>query len=139
MQPNRSPHGARADAGFTLVEIMVVVVILGLLATLVVPNVLSSAAEAREEKAFTDCNAIHSAAVQYSLRNRGKVPTIEDLTTPDDTGNAYIEMEIEDPWGNEYVLRPLEARGKFEVISMGEDQMEDTEDDIRYPKPTEDR
>ena len=86
----------------------------------------------RITEARRGCNVSHSAAVQFSLRNRGRVPTLEDLVTPDATGRAYL-TKSEDPWGNDYVIRPLEARGKFEVLSAGPDGKLDTADDVRYP------
>ena len=129
-------HRVRAqEAGFTLVEIMVVVVILGLLATMVVPNLVNAGEEARLKKALTDCNQIHSAATQYVVKN-GRIPTVEDLTAPDDTGNPYIEggEPPQDPWNHPYIIRKLEGRLRFEVLSSGPDEQEDSEDDIVYPK-----
>ena len=116
------------DAGFTLVEIMVVIVILGLLATLVVPNVIGMSDEAKVTKAQTDVKSIYESAKLFRVKN-GKVPTMEDLTTPDDKGQAYVENIGSDPWDHEYVIRETE-RGKFEVISMGPDGSDGTEDDI---------
>ncbi|MGE3171290.1 MAG: type II secretion system protein GspG [Planctomycetota bacterium] len=146
MNPNRTPGSrteaplapvsgpvpprrvADADAGFTLVEIMVVIVILGLLATLVVPNVIGMSDEAKVQKAQTDCKSIHEQATWYRTKN-GRNPSMEDLTTPDDKGHAFIESDITDPWDNEYIIRDIE-NGKFEVISWGPDGTEGTEDDI---------
>ena len=114
--------------GFTLIEIMVVIVILGLLATLVVPNVIGMSDEARIQKAQTDVTAIANAAKIYRSRN-ARVPTMEDLTTPDEKGFAYLEDVGQDPWDNDYIIREIEGRN-FEVISMGPDGSEGTEDDI---------
>lgn len=137
MQTPTPARNRRQERGFTLVEIMVVVVIIGLLAGLVIPNVIGSAETARLEKAASDCSAIYGAATRYAVMN-SKVPTMEDLITPDNTGNAYIEMEPLDPWENEYQIREKDGRLKFEVVSAGPDGYEDTEDDIVHPKRKDD-
>lgn len=126
--PSARCHRPVREDGFTLVEIMVVIVILGLLATLVVPNVIGMSDEAKVTKAQTDVKSIYESAKLFRVKN-GKVPTMEDLTTPDDKGQAYVENIGSDPWDHEYVIRETE-RGKFEVISMGPDGSEGTEDDI---------
>jgi general secretion pathway protein G len=125
----------RRERGFTLVEIMVVVVIIGLLATLVVPNVIGYGEQARVDKARADTNSIASAIRIYTTRN-SKIPTWDDLLEPDSTGNPYIEggQPQKDPWDHEYEIRQLEGRLRFEVISFGPDGQEDTEDDIVYPQ-----
>jgi general secretion pathway protein G len=127
-EPNRIRRCPPDQGGFTLIEIMVVIVILGLLATLVVPNVLSMGEDAKKEKARTDVVSIASVAKLYKLNNN-KVPTIEDLNTADAKGKTYLENLVKDPWDHDYVIRELE-RGNFEVISFGPDGNEGTEDDI---------
>ena len=126
MPATRNP--AHHQSGFTLVEIMVVIVILGLLATLVVPEVLGMGEEAKIKKAQSDVMAIFNQAKLYKLTN-SRTPTLEELTTPDDKGKTYIENLTQDPWDHDYVIRDTEA-GKFEVFSMGPDGSEGTEDDI---------
>lgn len=121
-------QATRREDGFTLIEIMVVVVILGLLATLVVPNVLELGETAKIKKAESDVNAIYQQAKLFKLTNN-KSPTMEDLTTPDQKGKTYIENNTKDPWDHDYVIRERE-RGKFEVISWGPDGNEGSEDDI---------
>lgn len=121
---------AARQSGFTLVEIMVVIVILGLLATLVVPNVMGMSEDAKVTKAQTDVKAIYDAAQLFKMKN-SKIPTVEELQTPDDKGQSYLDdsYETKDPWGQDYVIRETD-RGKFEVLSMGPDGSEGTEDDI---------
>lgn len=119
---------ARAQRGFTLIEIMVVIVILGLLATLVVPNVLSMSDEAKVQKAQTDVKSLFEAAKLFRIQNN-KTPTLEELTQPDQKGKTYIEASTKDPWDHDYVIRETE-HNKFEVISVGPDGSEGTEDDI---------
>lgn len=118
--------------GFTLVEIMVVIVILGLLATIVVPNVLKHVGTSAEETARQSVGQIHAAVKLYYL-DKQTIPSLEDLITPDDKGQAYLEGFTEvpiDPWGNPYEIRRGEHRGTWEVLSIGPDTLPDTEDDI---------
>jgi general secretion pathway protein G len=125
------------QGGFTLIEIMVVIVILGLLATLVVPNVLGMSEEAKKEKARTDVHNIADAVKMYKIRNNKTPNSIDELTQPDSKGKAFLENVPKDPWDHEYVIHDLE-RGDFEVISFGPDGNEGTEDDISS-KPTKDK
>ena len=120
----------RAEAGFTLVEIMVVVVILGLLATLVVQNVIGAGDTARETKAKADVRAIADAVRRYRTQT-GKLPdSLETLATKDERGRSELEELPKDPWDHDYILREGDRPTEFEVISMGPDGSENTEDDI---------
>lgn len=130
-------HNSRTrnrDAGFTLIEIMVVILILGLLATVVGPAVLGQSETAKIEKAKSDVLKIHETAELFSIQNKGRVPTMEELVTPDSrTGDTYLRGYTtvpRDPWDNEYRIVAGERRGKFEVQSNGPDGQEGTEDDI---------
>ena len=117
-----------AEAGFTLVEIMVVVVILGLLATLVVQNVIGAGDTAREKKAMADVRAIADAVRMYRVNN-GKLPDSLEVLTQSDRGRPLLEELPKDPWDHDYMLRDGD-RGEWEVISMGPDGSDNTEDDI---------
>ena len=108
-RPRRAAMGR--SAGFTLIEIMVVVVILGLLAGLVVPNVVHSAHTARCTKAATDCATIAAAARQF-LVEKGRLPALEELVRREH-GRSYLEKIPADPWGTDYVLRAGPERGGF--------------------------
>lgn len=127
-----SPTRSRArQQGFTLVEIMVVVVIIGLLATLVVPNVLQMGEEAKIKKAQADVTAIANAIkTGMTLGTIRELPTMEQLVTPNEKGIALIETARNDPWDNEYEIRPGETRLRFEVISAGPNGTMGDEDDI---------
>ncbi|MHC5066027.1 MAG: type II secretion system major pseudopilin GspG [Planctomycetota bacterium] len=122
----------RLQRGFTLVEIMVVIVILGLLVAIVAPNVLGSQSEAELGIAKTTIKSLEDQVKQYAIFNR-RIPTMEDLLEEDEKGRTYLEGYTEppdDPWGNAYEIRELEGRLKFEVISYGPDGEPDTEDDL---------
>jgi len=121
-----SSYEARSRrAGFTLAEMMVVIVIIGLLATLVVPNVLQKFATASRGKAKADLTQLESALTEYNLANGGKWPdSLEALVTPDVNGYRYIkDTKIpKDPWGNEYMYDPPEpGRPDVRVYSYGKD------------------
>jgi general secretion pathway protein G len=115
----------RDQRGFTLIEIMVVVVIMGLLATLVTVNLLENADKARRVKARADIKAIENALELYKLDN-GSYPTtqmgLKALTEPGEGRGAYIKGGMrEDPWGNPYVYLSPGSHGEFDVISYGPD------------------
>jgi len=123
--------------GFTLVEIMVVVVIIGMLAALVAPSMLGQQAEAQIEKAKTDLVSIHGVIEMYALRNNRIPDSIDELIVEDESGMTYLEgyeEAPEDPWGNAYEIRVLEGYRKFEVISWGQDGEPDTDDDLSSMK-----
>ena len=128
-----SHHSSSACAnqrGFTLVEIMVVIVILGLLATLVVPNIMGASDEAKETKAKTDCAMIAGSVRSYYVKNSRLPETLEELATKDDRGRSVLEELPVDPWNTPYELIPGDTRRDFEVISCGPDLSQGTEDDI---------
>lgn len=128
-----SLHSAPASAtqrGFTLVEIMVVIVILGLLATLVVPNIMGASDEAKETKAMTDCKMIAGSVRTYYVRNSRLPDTLEELATKDERGRSEILELPVDPWNTPYELVQGDTSRDFEVVSCGPDTQLGTEDDI---------
>ncbi|HEX7406203.1 MAG TPA: type II secretion system major pseudopilin GspG [Candidatus Binatia bacterium] len=101
----------RARAGFTLIEIMVVVFILGLLVTLVAPKIIGRTDEARRTKALADIKGIEEAMNLFKLDN-GFYPTTDQglqalVTRPSNARNysadGYLDKLPIDPWGNPYV------------------------------------
>ena len=109
--------------GFTLAELMVVIVIIGLLATLVVPNVVRKLFVANKTKAKADITAIARAIDDYAVENNGRYPeSLEVLVTPDANGFTFLNKETVpvDPWGHEFVYEPG-GGSKFNVISYGKD------------------
>jgi general secretion pathway protein G len=101
----------RAGAGFTLIEIMVVVFILGLLVTLVAPKIIGRTDEARRTKALADVKGIEEALHLFKLDN-GFYPTTDQglqalVTRPSNARNyspdGYLDKLPIDPWGNPYV------------------------------------
>ncbi len=125
----------KKDLGFTLVELMVVVVILGLLATLVAKNVIPYIFKSTVTVAKMDIKNIAEAVDLYRANNQGKLPeSLEELVQPDENGQTYLKDMTEvpkDPWGNEYQLEEdPERKGGYIIRSFGPDKEPETDDDI---------
>jgi general secretion pathway protein G len=131
----------KKQSAFSLMEVMVVIAILGLLASLILPNVLGSADQANRQKARTDIISLENAVAQYRLDN-GTFPTTEQgLEALTDEPNidprprnyrrgGYIQRLPSDPWGNEYLLLSPGEFGDFDIFSAGPDGQTGTDDDI---------
>lgn len=111
----------RKQRGFTLIEIMVVVVIIGMLATLILPKVLGRQDEAFIAKAKSDIRAISSSIKLYKLDNF-KYPTgLNELVTGGSKGRGYLDKVPKDPWGKEYQYAYPGSNLEFDVWSLGAD------------------
>jgi general secretion pathway protein G len=131
-----SPDGRlHRAAGFTLIEVMVVVVILGILAAVVVPRVMSRPDEARVVKAQQDLRAIGAALDLYKLDNF-RYPSTEQglealVSRPQglDPGakwraEGYLPALPKDPWGAPYkYLQPGQRGGPYDLYSLGADSV----------------
>lgn len=128
--------------GFSLIELMVVIVILGLLATFLLPKIINRPDEARITKAKSDIKSIESALKLYKLDN-GIYPTTEQglqalITKPETEPipknwkkGGYLDTNSlpKDPWGNNYIYRsPGENERDYEIISLGADGKEGGQD-----------
>ena len=117
-----------AKAGFTLVELLVVVAILGILGTIAVQNVVGHIAKTRVTAAEQGVQSLHEACTTYYIQNK-KMPTSLDQLTEGDEPILESDKGLYDPWDNRY---EMEVKGKKVVIkSAGEDGQMGTEDDIR--------
>jgi len=106
-----------------LIEIMVVVLIIGMLATLVGPNVMRALGKSNITKCKADIKALETACSMYKMEN-GRFPeSIDILAEPDDSGESFIEgnMMPIDPWGNEYFYNPPSGGQSLEIGSYGAD------------------
>ena len=120
----------RLHAGFTLIELMVVLVIIGVLAALIVPNVLDRADDARVTAARTDVNNLVQALKLYKLDNQ-RYPTAQQglqalLTRPQTNPvppnwKPYLEKLPNDPWARQYQYLNPGIKGEIDVMSFGAD------------------
>jgi general secretion pathway protein G len=131
------------NKGFTLIEILVVIVILGLLATFLVPKIISRPDEARVIKAKSDIRAFETGLKMYRLDN-GMYPTTDQGLQalieqpeidpiPKNWNGPYLDIEVlpKDPWGNDYIYRSpgeyiegTQRERDYEIISLGADGQE---------------
>lgn len=123
----------RQNKGFTLIEIMVVVVIIGLLSTLVGPRIWSMLFAGKTKIAKTKCKELWDDCHVWKLNKRAYPSTLEEMEAPLTKGdeNNFINL-TDDPWGSPYFLE-TEGR-KIIVWSPGPDGQQGTEDDISYPE-----
>lgn len=132
MTPPAQGRRPKGEDGFTLLELMVVIVILGLLATVVMINVLPSQDRAMREKARADVAVLEQAIEAYRLDNLA-FPTTEQglkalVSPPAGLARAdryreggYIRRLPQDPWGNPYQYALPGEHGRFDVYSFGAD------------------
>jgi general secretion pathway protein G len=120
----------QTSRGFTLIELMVVLVIIGLLAALIVPNVLDRADDARVTAAKTDVGNIMQALKLYKLDNQRYPSSDQGLTalvTKPTVGvipvnwKVYLEKLPKDPWGSPYQYANPGVKGEIDVFSFGAD------------------
>ncbi|WP_286270366.1 type II secretion system major pseudopilin GspG [Thalassotalea hakodatensis] len=128
-------------SGFTLLEVMIVLVIIGIIASMVVPNLMGSQDTARSQKAVIDIGSLESALALYRSQNYDyptteqglealvEQTTIEPVPRRFQEG-GYIKRLPQDPWGNDYQLLNPGEHGKMDVFSMGPDGEAATDDDI---------
>ena len=124
------PVRRATQAGFTLIELMVVLVIIGVLAALIVPNVLDRAEDARATAARTDVNNLMQALKLYKLDNQ-RYPTTEQglqalLVKPTTmpvppNWKPYLDKLPEDPWHHPYQYLNPGVKGEIDVMSFGAD------------------
>lgn len=118
--------------GFSLIEILVVLVIMGLLVSVVAPTVLNSADDARVQKAQADFKAIETALKIYRLDNyvyptteQGLVALIEPSTLEPEPRSfkegGYLQEMPMDPWGREYLYMYPGENGDVDIFSYGAD------------------
>jgi len=118
--------------GFTLIELMIVVVILGILATTIMPKILSKPDKARVEKARFEIRQIMTALALFKTEN-GRFPTTSEglqalVSNPDPSGlpgydpEAYLDKVPLDPWKHNYIyISPGVNSKDFDLISYGKD------------------
>lgn len=131
----------KKHSGFSLLEVMVVLVIIGIIASMIVPNLMGSQDTAREQKAVIDIGSLETALGMYRSQNYNYPTTEQGLEALVEQTNiepvprrfpegGYIKRLPQDPWGNDYQLLNPGEHGNMDIFSMGPDGEAGTDDDI---------
>jgi general secretion pathway protein G len=136
MDPNIAER--KSEKGFTLIELIVVVVILALLAAVVGPKIAGKLSQSKEKIAKIQISQLEGA-LQYFSFEIGRYPTtaeglealVRDPGTADSWKGPYLDKELpKDPWQKPYIYRCPGTHGDFDLLSVGPDGIEGTDDDI---------
>ena len=139
-------RGRGRDAGVTLIEMMIVLVIIGIVAALIVPNVIGRPDQARVAVANADLRTIAASLEMYRLDNRTyptgtqglqalRAAPVEPPLPVNWVEGGYLPNVPSDPWGNGYLYQVPGTGGPFDLISLGADGVpggEGVDSDIRY-------
>lgn len=143
------PSPDATQRGFTLLEIMVVIVILGVLASLVIPSLMGNKDRADRQKAVSDLVTLENALDMYKLDN-GRYPTSDQglkalVKAPQQAplarnyrSDGYIRRLPQDPWGNAYQLVSPGTHAAVDIFSPGPDGAPFTADDVTSWQPADD-
>ena len=128
----------RNKKGFTLIELMLVVIILGILVAMVVPRLVGRGEQARSQAALADIRSNMALALDLYELDNGKYPEkLEDLLKDPGESKApnwrgpYLKRKPMDPWGKEYNYKlPGQHSGDYDLYSYGADGVEGGDDDV---------
>jgi general secretion pathway protein G len=136
---NKERNIGKSQRGFTLVEMLLVLVILGVLAAIVYPKVAGRGEQARVTSTKTQIAAFKTALNLFEVDNgyypKGRNGLLDLVQKPRDAVNwhgPYLETLPKDPWGNDYIYESpgKHNAGSYDIMSMGPDLRSGTEDDI---------
>jgi general secretion pathway protein G len=131
-------EGRRSEKGFTLIELIVVLVILGLLAAVVAPNIYKKLAKGKDQIAAIQIKEIEGA-LQLFLFDMGRYPAtgegldvlVRNSVNSDSWKGPYLAKDVpKDPWGRPYAYRCPGMHGDFDLYSYGADGAEGNDDDV---------
>ncbi|HMP90004.1 MAG TPA: type II secretion system protein GspG [Kiritimatiellia bacterium] len=127
MNSNYKHNPRKGTGGFTLIEILLVVVIIGMLATIAAINVPKFLGQGREGKAKADVSAISTAIHAYNMIEGRYPASLSALTEGND---PFLQTLPKDPWGRDYQYSASSSRRglRFEVYSLGEDGVQSGDD-----------
>jgi general secretion pathway protein G len=140
-KPKTKTKTAHWQRGFTLIEVMVVLLIIGIMASMIAPQILGSQEEAQLKKAAVDIQSLESALEMYKLRNNTfptseqgldalvTAPTIDPIPRNYQEG-GFIRRLPNDPWGNPYQLISPGELSMIDIFTNGPDGEAGTDDDI---------
>jgi general secretion pathway protein G len=138
--PNKHPHDPTTSAGFTLLELMVVMLILALLATIAAPQVMKHLSKAKAQTAKIQIDAL-TASVNFFQMDLGRVPTeqeglralVEKPVNEPKWDGPYIQKSdsLIDPWGNPYRYKHPGTHRDFEIYTLGSDDKAGGDGDAR--------
>ncbi|NYT28107.1 type II secretion system major pseudopilin GspG [Candidatus Thiodubiliella endoseptemdiera] len=117
----------KKQAGFTLIEIMIVVVIIGILSSIILPKIIDKPNEARVQKARSDIQTISSVLDLYKLDKFNYPTTDEGISV---LVGQYLKKLPKDPWGNDYYYLSPGEHSDFDLYSSGVDKKLGGGDDI---------
>ncbi|WP_435547435.1 type II secretion system protein GspG [Desulfobacterium sp. N47] len=113
-----------SQQGFTLIEILIVVIIIGLIASLVAPNLMSRFERSKEEIAKAQVEMLSSSVMSFKLDMNRYPTSFEELTKSTDPKwrGPYLSKETipKDPWGQDYQYKVPGDHGAFDIFSLGE-------------------
>lgn len=128
-------------SGFTFVEILLVVVIIGILASMILPRFVGRSEQARQAAASADINASIATALDMFELDNGQYPDkLDDLITKPGYATIwngpYLKKKPIDPWKREYIYKPTTDKKDYELISYGKDGVAGGGDDISNKETT---
>lgn len=129
------------NKGFSLIEVMVVILIIGIMTAIIAPNVIGQGDQAKLQKAAIDIQALENALSMYKLQNNSYPSTEQGLEALVTASNiepvprkfpegGFITRLPKDPWDSEYQLLNPGEMGNIDIFSNGPDQQPGTDDDI---------